>query len=141
MKIALENLIGYKISSGHLAGENISIKPKSKVIRTKSAYDWENILPAVGQVVAEKLNLPATEKMKNYIASWIIDGSPNNTSAESKEFQRAMQNADEDFRDKLFDAQNQFIAWDNKSAMEKVQEIVVSERDEKSFGEKFQDAQ
>ena len=78
--------------------------------------------------------------MNNYIASWIMDGAPNNTSIESKEFQRAMQNADEDFRDKLFDAQNQFIAWDNKSAMEKVQEIVVSERDEKSFGEKFQDA-
>ncbi len=139
MKESLEDLTGYKISSGHLASENgnIAVKNNSKVIRTQSAYDWENILPEVGKLVAEKLKLTPTAEMNNYIADWIVDGAINNTSAESKEFQRAMQNADNEYREKLLDAQNKFIEWNNKSAMEKVQAIVSSERDQKSFGEKF----
>lgn len=78
--------------------------------------------------------------MNNYIASWILDGAINNTSAESKEFQRAMQNADSDYREKLLDAQSKFLEWENKSAMEQLQEIVVTEREEKPLGEKFQAA-
>lgn len=143
MKNALEELTGYKIAAGHLAEGDILVKPKPKVIRTKNEYAWENtpeFMPAVGKIVAENLNLAPSEKMNNYIASWILDGAPNNTSAEAKDFQRAMRAADEEYRDKLFDAQSKFIAWENKSAMEKMQAIISSERDEPEFGEKFKAA-
>ena len=119
MKIALEEITSYKISAGHLEGGEIAVKPAAKVIRTQSAYDWKNILPEVGKIVAEKLNLAPSEKMNNYIASWILDGAPNNISAESKDLQSSMCNADDEYREKLLTAQNKFIAWQNKSAMER----------------------
>ena len=48
--------------------------------------------------------------------------------------------ADSEYREKLLDAQSKFIEWENKSAMEQLQEIVVTEREEKSLGEKFKAA-
>ena len=143
MQNALEEITGYKIASGHLESADIAVKPATKVIRTQNKYAWENtpeFLPAVGKIVAEKLKLTPSEKMNNYIASWILDGALNNDSAEAKDFQRAMQNADSDYREKLLAAQSKFIEWDNKSAMEQMKEIVISERDEKSFGEKYKAA-
>ena len=137
MRIALEEITGYKISSGHLGSGEIAVKPNAKVIRTQKAYDWTNILPEVGKIVAQKLNLPASDAMNNYIADWIVDGAPNNVSSEAKEFQRVMRAANDEYREKLLDAQNKFIAWQSKSAMEKAQAIIISEREEPSLGEKF----
>ena len=41
-------------------------------------------MPAVGEKIAEKINLNPTTEMKNYIADWILDGAPNDTSDEAK---------------------------------------------------------
>ena len=87
----LKELTGYKIAYGHYLGKDAAfVDDLQKVIRSKKRYDFENILPKVGQVLAKNLNLPASEEMHNYIASWMLDGAPNNTSAEAKAFQKAM---------------------------------------------------
>lgn len=65
-KNALEEITGYKV--GHLESGEIDVKPAAKVIRTQNKYAWENtpqFLPAVGKIVAEKLNLTPSEKMNN----------------------------------------------------------------------------
>ena len=87
----LKELTGYKIAYGHYLGKDAAfIDDLQKVIRAKTVDDWENLLPKVGQVLAKQLNLPATDSMHNYIASWILDGASNNNSAEAKAFQKAM---------------------------------------------------
>ena len=51
----LSNLTGVKIAAGHMNnGLDIVVKDVEKVIRTNRAYDWQNLLPAVGQKIAGK---------------------------------------------------------------------------------------
>ncbi len=136
----LKELTGYKVAYGHYLGKYAAfIDDLQKVIHAKTIDDWENLLPKVGQVLAKQLKLPANDSMNKYIASWILDGAPNNNSAEYKNFQAAMRTADDEYREKLFDAQSKFVEWNNKSAMEQLQAIISSEREEKSLSEKFKD--
>ena len=87
----LKELTGYKIAYGHYIGKDAAfIDDLQKVIRAKTIDDWENLLSKVGQVLAKQLKLPANDSMHNYIASWILDGAPNNNSAEARAFQKAM---------------------------------------------------
>ena len=141
IKRTLEELSGYKIAAGHLAdGIDIVVKDLQKVIRTRSSYDWENILPAVGRKIAERLNLNPTEEMKNYIADWIVTGAPNNTSAEARAFQQAMTANNDNYRDQLIDIRNIFQNESEKDIWEQARGKMAWGRDnDRTLSEKFSD--
>ena len=86
----IKRLIGYKLRFEHLGSNgDAEIDNLNKIIRSRRAYDWVNILPLVGAKLAHKLKLPATPEMANYIANWFLTGAPNDTSAQAKAFQKA----------------------------------------------------
>jgi hypothetical protein len=102
-----------------------------RVIRVKNAHDWREITPLFGRAVSEKLGIPQSEEMDNYIASWILTGEPNNTSAEAKDFQKAMRD-NPDVAERLLDLQSAFQHWDNMNSMERMQNIIAWGNDEKT---------
>lgn len=87
----LKEVSGYKILYRQFSGEDsVTMDTAHKVIRSKKAYDWENLLPKVGRGIAEDLKLTPSKKMDNYIASWLLTGEPNNNSTQAKDFAKAM---------------------------------------------------
>ena len=103
---------------------NVIYKANDRVLRSKHMYDWENILPVAGGIIAEQLGIvkeakQTSEAMKNYIADWILTGAPNNTSKEAKEFQKGMQR-NPHLADKLQDVRNEFEKWNSMGAKEQM---------------------
>ena len=95
-----------------------------KIIRLETAYDFENLLPMTGKYIAEKLNLQPSEKMNNYIAEWIWDGAPTNSSEESRLFEKAMRENPE-MAETLVSLQEDFQTWNNMTALERAKAIIV----------------
>ena len=136
----LSKLAGVKISAGHMNnGLDIVVKDVEKVIRTNRAYDWQNLLPAVGQKVAAILKLNSTAEMGNYIADWLMTGALNNTSAESKNFAKELRENPE-IRENLLEIQSTFAEWRNMTPMEKAQSTIEFERPKPTVREKIKSA-
>ena len=81
-------------------------------MRAKNAYDWDNLLPVVGKIFAEKLNLQPSEEMNNFIADWLLTGALNNTSTERTQFERAMRE-NPALAESLMEIQEKFRAYAN----------------------------
>lgn len=111
MKAALEQVTGVKIRFGKVDKDvSVIYKELEGVIRSQKAYDWEHILPKCGEIIARKLNIPASDEMHNYIGEWIATGAPNNTSPEATEFAKALHN-NPSLRELLLDTQALFLDW------------------------------
>lgn len=131
MATMLEDALGVKIKYGKTEfpqGETVIYKEKDKTIRSKHAYDWENILPVAGGLIAERLGISSrakdtTPEMRNYIADWILTGAANNTSPEAKQFQKAMANHPA-YADKLIGLRTKFQDWADKTAKEQMEQSV-----------------
>ena len=120
----LEDLTGLKIRWGKLNGkEPAALKDVAGVIRAKTAYDFQAVIPKAGKAICGALGIQSTEEMNNYIAEWILTGAVNNTSAEAAEFAKAMK-AKPEFAEKLLDLQQNFDRYNNMSAMEKARNII-----------------
>jgi len=98
MKETLENALGVKIRYGKMDESKGAViyKEKDKVIRSKHAYDWENILPVAGEIVARQLgivkeNETVTEAQRNVFTNWMLEGKLDG-STETKAFETAMKN-------------------------------------------------
>ena len=140
IKSMLSNLTGVKIAAGHMNnGLDIVVKDVEKVIRTNRAYDWQNLLPAVGQKIAAILKLNPTENMGNYIADWLLTGALNNTSAESKNFEKALRDNPE-IRENLLEIQSTFAKWRNMTPSERIQATIEFERPKPTLGERYKSA-
>lgn len=136
----LEKLSGYQIRTGHVAeGIDILVKDISKVIRTQRAYDWERLLPEVGKLVAKRLNLNPTKEQGNYVASWLMDGAPNDTSQAAKDFQQAMRNADPMYRDQLLEVQSIFSDWANRPPEQIVRDTIAHGKETKPLSTSARD--
>ena len=137
MRKLLEKLSGYRIRTGRFAKGIAEVADDvAKVIRSRSAYDWEKILPAVGKSVATQLNLDTSDKMSNYIAGWFIDGAPNDNSTEAQEFQRAMREADDMYRHQLLEVCEIFEEWNNRTPEEIVRDTIAHGKTEKPLTDK-----
>ena len=86
----LSKLTKYRIVFGYTNSDDVIIDDMRKVIQSRNAYDWENILPKIGGQIARELDLSATPEMSNYVADWLLTGALNNTSEQSKQFAKAM---------------------------------------------------
>jgi|GEM_PF-2827084 len=137
IKNLLKKLSNYKIAAGQLHSKApIVIDHIQKVIRTKREYDWQRILPEVGGLVAEQLNLKTTPEMSNYIADWLMTGAPNNTSTEAKDFQAAMRKNPE-LAKILTETQLEFLSDNQLSAMEKAQRSISFKERKAPLSERF----
>ncbi len=137
IKTLLEKVAGVKIAAGHMNnGLDIVVKDVEKVIRTNRAYDWQNLLPAVGQKVAAILKLNSTVEMGNYISDWLLTGALNNTSAEAKNFEKALRDNPE-IRENLLEIQSAFTKWRNMTPSERIQATIEFERPKPTLGERF----
>lgn len=102
------------------------------VIRAKHAYDWEKLLPECGRAIAERLGIAnPSEKMKNYIADWLLTGAPNNTSQEAKDFAAAMRK-DPDLSDRITDVYEMFQDWRQMERNERMKSQVQMKPEKKS---------
>lgn len=127
MKRQLEDLSKMKIAAGHLPeGVQVKIDEIAKVIRTGREYDWLNILPAVGNEVAKQLGITQSAQMGNYIGKYLFDGAPNDTSAEAKEFAKAMRD-NPDMREKILEVRDTFATWNSMSYEEQMRSSVQYE--------------
>ncbi|MBQ6975307.1 MAG: hypothetical protein IJQ16_01970, partial [Selenomonadaceae bacterium] len=132
----LSNFTGVKIAAGHMNnGLDIVVKDVEKVIRTNRAYDWQNLLPAVGQKIATILKINSTPEMGNYIADWLMTGALNNTSAEAKSFEKALRDNPE-IRENLLEIQSVFAKWRNMTPMEKAQATIEYEKPKPTLKER-----
>ena len=87
----LRALSGHRILYGNVKGaDDIVVDHMQKLIQSRNTYDWEKLLPVVGKEIAKQLKLNPTSEQSNYIADWLLTGALNNTSAEAKNFQKAM---------------------------------------------------
>ena len=136
----LSKLAGVKIAAGHMNnGLDIVVKDVEKVIRTNRAYDWEHLLPAVGQKIATILKLNSTTEMGNYIADWLMTGALNNTSAAATQFATALRENPE-IRENLLEIQSTFAEWRNMTPIEKVQATIEFEKPKPTVGERLKTA-
>lgn len=130
MKRQLEDLSDMKIAADHLPeGVQVKIDKIAGVIRTGREYDWANILPEVGNAVAEQLGITQSAEMGNYIGKFILNGAPNDTSAEAKEFAKAMRENTEMYN-KVMAIRGTFDKWNNMSAEE---QMIASTRYDKEI--------
>ena len=99
---------GYRIKYGSTSGKNnVNVDHKQKVIWCKRGYDYENLLPEVGKQIARNLKINDSDAMGDYIADWLATGAINNTSAEAREFEQALNN-DPAMRDILGKVREEF---------------------------------
>lgn len=128
----LEKALDVKIRYGKLEGENdVVYKEDDKVIRSRHAYDWENILPFAGKLAAEKLGIKnPTQEMNNYIATWILTGAPNNMSEEADAFHKAMRN-NIPMATRMQELQDSFAEWMGKDYREQMQGTIQWENSKK----------
>lgn len=119
----IEKALDVKLRYGKMNGNKSKVvyKPEDRVLRSRHAFDWENILPVAGRVAAEKLGINnSSEEMHNYIATWIITGAPNNVSQEADMFHKAMREHPAEAA-KLEDLRDSFAEWMNKEYKEQMQ--------------------
>ncbi|MBR2520538.1 MAG: hypothetical protein IKE46_12265, partial [Selenomonadaceae bacterium] len=137
MRKLLERLSGYRIRTGRFAKGIAEVADDvAKVIRSSRAYDWETILPAVGKGIAQQLNINPSDKMNTYIAGWFIDGAPNDNSPEAQEFQRAMREADDMYRNQLLEVREIFDEWNKRTPEEIVRDTIAHGKPEKPLTDK-----
>lgn len=118
----IEKALDVKLRYGKMDGNKSQVvyKPEDRVLRSRHAFDWENILPVAGRIAAEKLGIEPTEAMNNYIADWILTGAPNNVSKEADTFHKAMREHPADSA-KLEDLRDSFAEWLGKDYREQMQ--------------------
>lgn len=129
----IEKALDVKLRYGKMDGNKSQViyKPDDRVLRSRHAFDWENILPVAGRVAAEKLEIEPTEEMNNYIADWILTGAPNNVSREADTFHKAMQQHPADSA-KLEDLRDAFAEWLGKDYREQMQGTIQWKNKEKT---------
>ena len=128
----LEELTDYKIRYNHFLGDELAVIDKiHKMIRVQHQNDFESLMPKIGEIIAEDLKLPTTERMKNYIADWILTGALNNNSAESREFQKAMRNNPVKF-EQLMKVRQSFQYYQDLAPEEKYGVRIVDKVNKKS---------
>ena len=126
--LKLQKASDYRILYEHYIDDDPVIVDKyAKVIRAKDNYEWETLLPAVVEAIAEKVGLNPSDKMNNYIADWLFTGALNNTSTEATEFARAMGENPALF-ELLQDIQENFQEFANMSALDKYGSIIAYEK-------------
>lgn len=124
LKGMMEEIAGIKIRYGKIDPKMAAVYDSfKKVIRAKSANDWERVLPLFAGATLEKLGVKPNEKLNAYISDWIQTGAPNNNSKEAVIFQKAMKDNPE-VADQLIDLQEAFQRWDKMNAMERGQNII-----------------
>ena len=118
----IEKALDVKLRYGKMEGNKSQVvyKPEDRVLRSRHAFDWENILPVAGRIAAEQLGIEPTESMNNYIADWILTGAPNNVSKEADTFHKAMRQHPADSA-KLEDLRDAFAEWLGKDYREQMQ--------------------
>ena len=123
--LKLQQASGYKILYRHfISDDDTIIDHFAKVIKAKDAYQWKELLPKVGEAISEKVGLPQSEEMNNYIADWLLKGALNNTSREASAFQEAMSKNPATF-EILQDIQEEFQNFANMSANERMKATIV----------------
>lgn len=133
----LRRLSGHRILYGHIKGADaIVVDHLQKLIQSRKTYDWEKLLPVVGEEIAKNLNLNATQAQSNYIADWLITGALNNTtSPEAKAFEKAMRN-NPAMAELLHDTRAIFKDIADMTPQERIASSMVSQRN-KSFRQKY----
>ena len=130
MAETLGKALNLTIRSGKIADANGNViyKESDRVLRTKHAYDWENLLPVASGIIAERLGIAqkhnqTTDEMRNYITSWILTGNPNDNSQEAKTFRAAMQR-NPHMNNALQEVRRSFDEWNNMSAHDQMADSV-----------------
>ena len=132
----LRALSGHRILYGNVKGaDDVVVNHMQKLIQSRHAYDWEKLLPVVGEEIAKQLKINPTSAQSNYIADWLLTGALNNTSAEAKEFQKAMR--DNPAQAELLQAtRDLFQEITDMPPLERIQSKIV-ERQNKSLWERL----
>ncbi|MBR4384422.1 MAG: hypothetical protein IKP64_12805, partial [Selenomonadaceae bacterium] len=138
MRKLLEEVSGYRIRTGRFAKGvgNDPVDDTAKVIRTPAAYDWDTIVPAASKLVAEKLKLNPSPEMTDYVTRWFVDGATTDNSTEAKDFQRAMRQADDYYRNKLYEVRELFDEWNRRTPEEIVRATIAHGKTEKPLTDK-----
>ena len=132
----LRRLSGHRILYGHVKGaDDIVVDHMQKLIQSRRAYDWENLLPVVGEEIAKQLKLNPNSEMSNYIADWLLTGALNNTSTQAKDFQKAMRE-NPAMAELLQETRDLFQEIANMTPQERIRNSIVA-RKEKTFFEKL----
>ena len=132
----LGNLTQCKIAWGKLDPELGAVYKKlCGVIRVAKPYDFARLMPAVGEAIAERLELNPTGEMSHYIADWIMTGALNNETAEAKEFARAMK-ANAYMSDKLLEVQGLFMKHFDEMSQDFHQKMISFRKPSKDKGVK-----
>ena len=125
----LEKLADIRILTGHIKGAKaIDVDEFHRLLKSRQAYDWENILPEIGGMLAKSLNLNDSREMRNYFTDWLLTGAPNNKSPEAKAFQQAARNNPAMF-EILQSIRNEFEEFNNLEPIERYKEGIVGKED------------
>ena len=119
LKRRLESISGLKIKWGKVTSDDKAIiKTLAGIIRAKKRYDFESVVPLMGDAICGKLHLPKGDKAMNaYITEWLLTSNYNESSPQGKAFKRAMRN-NPVYGSKLIDVQLAFLQWNSLSADE-----------------------
>lgn len=144
----IEKALDVKINPGNVDGSvfpsdgfgkgYVIFKEENKILRSKNAYDFENILPITGAIVAERLGIvkkwtDATAEQRNYIANWLAIGAPNDTSDFAKVFAKKMQD-NQILATRLEDLQDKFLEWSDLKYDEKMKHVDSFDNQKKLHG-------
>lgn len=123
--------LGTKVRFGRLDSDMAGVyKDVENIIRTRKAYDWDAILPLVGQIVDKKLELSKAGLLKqgdvaDFVSKWILDdvGAITEYPAIAKVFDSKMaKNAD--FADNLRTLKGVLEEWNNQDAWEYAKGVI-----------------
>ena len=135
---ALSQVSKYRIMYGYTDEENtdVVVDNAHKVITARHAYQWEKLLPTVGEKIAQELGLNPTDDMSRYIADWMMTGALNNNSQEAKDFAAAMRSnpAQAELLQRIRDT---FQKMADMSPQEKILSTIVDREEKKSFLQKL----
>lgn len=138
----LEQLSGIKIRWGKLGKVDNDTKAIFKavenVVRAKTAYDFESVVPLLGNAICAKLKIEPSDKMNAYIANWLINGELASGTSEAQVFKKAMQEH-APFANKMCDVQSSFKTWREMSADEQLQATIEWETKKKPLKERMKD--
>lgn len=135
IKQFLEKLADIRIVAGHIKGAKlINVDEFHRLLHTRKAYDWENILPEIGGMLAKSLNIQDSDAMRNYVTDWLLTGAPNNNSAEAMIFQQAARNNPAMF-EILQKIRDEFDEFNNLEPEERYAEGITD--GDKTLGEKL----
>lgn len=133
----LRRLRGYRILYGYVDGaDDIVVDNLQKLIQSRNAYDFEKLLPVVGEGIAKNLKLNPTQAQSNYIADWLMTGAlTNTTSPEAQAFAKAMRD-NPAMAEILIETQDIFKELANMDAWDSVKST-IAHRQNKTFWEKI----